>query len=87
MIQFKISLSFLVNLFKYFFSFHNIRTLESVSDESAILESEPASLGLGPVFDVKFIQDVARSSDEIDVNSIKDVARMVALDDTNCLQV
>jgi hypothetical protein len=58
-----------------------------VSEESAILESEPASLGLGPVFDVKFIQDVARLSDEIDGKLSQDVARMVALDDTNCLQV
>ena len=43
-----------------------------MSDEDAVLESEPASLGLGPVFDVKFIEDTAR---------------MVAVDDTNCLQV
>ncbi len=48
------------------------RSLESLSDESAIHESEPPSLGLGPVFDVKYVQDVAR---------------MVALDDTNCIQV
>ena len=50
------------------------RSLESLSDESAVLESEPASLGLGPVFDVKFIQN-------------EEVARMAALDDANCVQV
>ncbi len=55
----------------FVFEFLN-RSLESLSDESAILESEPASLGLGPVFDVKYVQDVAR---------------MVAIDDTNCVQV
>ena len=50
------------------------RSLESLSDENALLESEPASLGLGPVFDVKFVQN-------------QNKARMVALDDTNSLQV